>query len=250
MHFSSFVVQTLLAIGVTAARNEKFRREVKPNGPTDPGIISKCTYYDEWVDNDYVNCQQWLMDWAITEQKFSEYNPTVGDDCSGIKVGHSYCVEINHGLPEEPDKPEITSTDVSGSEPTDTEEPQILTQEGLIESCVDLHKASEGDTCDQIVSSFGTFDFDTFLAWNPAVYKDCSALWAGYYYCVGVPGTTTSAPAKTTATATEPTGSKNPTVLQKGLIKGCALFHQAGKDDTCAKVVSNLDALNINTFYK
>ncbi|CAF3474344.1 unnamed protein product [Fusarium graminearum] len=247
MHFSSVVVQTLLAIGVTVARNEKFRRGVKPNGPIDPGITSKCTYYDEWMDNGYTNCQKWLMDWAITEQKFSEYNPTVDDDCSGIKVGHSYCVEINHCLPEEPDKPEVTSTDISGSETTDTKEPHILTQEGLIESCVDLHKASEADTCDQIVSSFGTFDFDTFFHMESSY---CSGLWVGYYYCVGVPGTTTSAPTKTTATATEPTGSKNPTVLQKGLIKGYALFHQAGKGDTCAKIVSNLELLNMNAFYK
>ncbi|KAM0388596.1 hypothetical protein ACHAQC_009633 [Fusarium culmorum] len=250
MHFSSVVVQSLLATSVTAARNKKFRRAVKPDGPTDPGITSKCTYYDEWVGNDYVNCQKWLMDWAITEQKFSEYNPTVGYDCSGIIVGHSYCVEINFGNPEEPEKTDVTSIDVSGPEPTDTEEPHILAQEGLIESCVDLHKASEGDTCAGIVSRFGTFDFDTFFKWNPAVGKDCSGLWAGYYYCVGVPGTTTSAPAKTTATVTEPTDSKNPTVLQKGLINGCALFHQAGKGDTCAKIVSNLDALNINAFYK
>lgn len=89
-----------------------------------------------------------------------------------------------------------------------------------------------------------------FFTWNPAVGKDCSGLWVGYYYCVGVPGTTTSAPTKTTATATEPTGSKNPTVLQKGLIKGYALFHQAGKGDTCAKIVSNLELLNMNAFYK
>ncbi|WXC64540.1 hypothetical protein SNK03_010350 [Fusarium graminearum] len=213
MHFSSVVVQTLLAIGVTVARNEKFRRGVKPNGPIDPGITSKCTYYDEWMDNGYTNCQKWLMDWAITEQKFSEYNPTVDDDCSDIKVGHSYCVEINHGLPEEPDKPEVTSTDISGSETTDTKERHILNQEGLIESCVDLHKASEADTCDQIVSSFSTFDFDTFFHME----SSCS---------------------------------KNPTVLQKGLIKGCALFHQAGKGDTCAKIVSNLELLNMNAFYK
>ncbi|GKU08962.1 unnamed protein product, partial [Fusarium langsethiae] len=160
--------------------------------------------------------------------------------------GHSYCVEINYGQPKEQDEPNVTpSEEASESEWTDTENPHILTQEGLIESCVDLHKASEGETCAKIVSKFGTFDFETFLKWNPAVGEDCSGIWAGFHYCVGVPGTPTVAPTKTAAAATESTGSKKPTIIQKGLIKGCALFHQAEKEETCAKIVSNFNTFRL-----
>jgi hypothetical protein len=115
---------------------------------------------------------------------------------------------------------------------------------------VAFHKAAKGEACAKIVSNYGTFDFDTFYKWNPAVDKDCSGIWAGYYYCVGVPGTPTSAPTKTTATATKPTGSGKPTVTQEGLIESCTLFYQAGKGETCAKIVSNFGIFNFDTFFE
>lgn len=72
MHFSSIVAQGLVATGVTAARSKKVRRNVEPEGPTDPGITSKCTFYDTWFDNN-IDCLLWLSDWNITPQQFSEY---------------------------------------------------------------------------------------------------------------------------------------------------------------------------------
>ncbi|RGP69883.1 hypothetical protein FLONG3_7638 [Fusarium longipes] len=168
-----------------------------------------------------------------------------------LRDGHSYCVEINHGLPEEPEGPEEpdpTSTEVFEPEPT--EDSHSPTQEGLIESCVAFHQATKGETCAKIISNYGTFDFDTFYKWNPAVDKDCSGIWSGYYYCVGVPGTPTSAPTKTTATATKPTGSEKPTTTQEGLIESCTKFHQAGKGETCNKIVSNFGTFDFDTFFK
>ena len=44
--------------------------------------------------------------------------------------------------------------------------------------------------------SFGRDDTDLtnsdFYEWNPAVGNDCSSLWPGYYYCVGVSGSVTT----------------------------------------------------------
>ncbi|KAI6768434.1 hypothetical protein HG531_010623 [Fusarium graminearum] len=57
------------------------------------------------------------------------------------------------------------------------------TQDGLIDSCISFHQAGKGETYAKIISNFGTFDFDTFFKWNPAVNADCSGIWAGYYYC-------------------------------------------------------------------
>jgi hypothetical protein len=73
MRFSSLIAQGLLATGVTAARSKKFRRDIEPEGPTDPGITPKCTYYDTWFNNNNIDCLLWLSDWNITPQQFSEY---------------------------------------------------------------------------------------------------------------------------------------------------------------------------------
>ena len=38
-------------------------------------------------------------------------------------------------------------------------------------------------------TKFGNSDF---YKWNPAVGNDCSNMWPGYYYCVGVSGSVTT----------------------------------------------------------
>ncbi|KAI6753971.1 hypothetical protein HG530_013147 [Fusarium avenaceum] len=156
MHFSSIVIQGLLATGVTAARSKKVRRDIEPEGPTDPGITSKCTYYDTWFDNN-IDCLLWLSDWNIKPQQFSEYNPVIGDGCSGIQFGHSYCVEINHGMPEKPDEPE------EPEEPEQTAELYSPMEDRLIESCVASHKAAKDDIDIKIVFNFGKFNFNIFF---------------------------------------------------------------------------------------
>ncbi|KAK2687525.1 hypothetical protein QWA68_013104 [Fusarium oxysporum] len=126
---------------------------------------------------------------------FFKWNPAVDKDCSGIWANTWYCV----GVPGTP-------TNL----PTKT-------IEGIIDSCTLFHMAVKGDTCAKIVSKFGTFDFDTFYKWNPAVGKDCSGIWASYYYCVGVPGTATLRPSATTPKPTATGEIKTPSPIQEGL---------------------------------
>jgi hypothetical protein len=59
------------------------------------------------------------------------------------------------------------------------------TQAGLISTCKSFYQAVSDDNCSKVVAIFKTFTLAGFLAWNSAVGKDCSALWTGYYYCVG-----------------------------------------------------------------
>ncbi|KAM5349378.1 hypothetical protein ACJ41O_005883 [Fusarium nematophilum] len=245
MRFSSIITLGLLTTSVSAARGIRFRRQKKPENPTDPGITPKCTFYDIWVDDD-LDCLLWLEDWAITPEQFSEYNPTVGDDCSGIKVGYSYCVEINHGRPEEP---EVTLTEDAEPEPTEDSKPSP-TQEGLIDTCISFYKAKKGDTCVKIISEYKTFDFKDFFKWNPAVEDDCSGIWANTWYCVGVPGIPTSPPTRTAESTAKPTGEEKPSPTQEGLIESCIRFHPAAKGDTCAKIVSTFGTFSFDTFFK
>ena len=109
------------------------------------------------------------------------------------------------------------------------------TQDGLISSCTRFHQAKKGETCANIISTFGTFDFDTFYSWNPAVGEECSGIWANYYYCVGIPGTPTTKPSVTTAKPTA-TGFPTPSPIRDRTVKGCTKFHLASKTTTCPSI--------------
>ncbi|KAI8692434.1 hypothetical protein NCS56_00000200 [Fusarium sp. Ph1] len=250
MHLSRVVTQGLLAAGAAAApRGDRFRRQVKPGAPTDPGIPSDCTYYDTYVDESY-DCSSWAADWDIELAQFVEYNPSVKDDCSGIQVGHAYCVEVNYGMPRDEDPPKVTTTKATEPEPTEDSKPSP-TQDGLIDTCTSFYKAVKGDTCTKIIAKYKTFNFDDFFKWNPAVEEDCSGLWANTYYCVGVPGTPTSPPSQTAATETAvETGPSKPSPTQEGLIESCTTFYFAAKGDTCAKIVAKYGTFDFDDFYK
>ncbi|KAF4952928.1 hypothetical protein FGADI_6361 [Fusarium gaditjirri] len=248
MRFRSIISNGLYVVGALGSRGQRVRRDVKPGGPTDPGIPSDCTYYDTWSD-ETSDCKAWVEPWGITLKQFTDYNPTVKDDCSGIQVGHAYCVEVNFGLPPEENPPKVSTTKNAEPEPTKDLKPSP-TQDGLIESCTSFYMAKKGDTCNKIISQYKTFDFDDFFKWNPAVDKDCSGIWANTWYCVGVPGTPTSPPTKTIVTTTKPTGVPKPTQTQDGLIESCSSFHMAEKGDTCAKIVSKFGTFDFDTFYK
>ncbi|KAH6871828.1 hypothetical protein B0T10DRAFT_533428 [Thelonectria olida] len=244
MHFS--LLHGLLAVGVTASRGSRLRRQ---NGPTDPGIPSDCTWWDTAVDKSF-DCDFFESDWGLTHRQFVEYNPSVKDDCSGIQVGHAYCVEVNNGFPRDEDPPKVTTTEDAEPEPTEDSKPSP-TQDGLIDTCTSFYKAKKGDTCTKVISQYQTFDFDDFFKWNPAVEKDCSGIWADTYYCVGVPGTPTSPPTQKAATTTAAaTGAAKPSPTQDGLIASCKIFYFAVKDDTCAKIVAKYGTFDLDTFVK
>jgi hypothetical protein len=95
-----------------------------------------------------------------------------------MQIGHSYCVEVNNGLP----RPTSTLPGTTG-----TPKPSP-TQAGLISTCTAFYKAVSGDGCSAIAAHFGTFTLADFIAWNPAVKSDCTGLWVDFYYCVGIPG--------------------------------------------------------------
>ncbi|WAO94383.1 Hypothetical protein NCS54_01196400 [Fusarium falciforme] len=169
------------------------------------------------------------------------------DNYSGIKVSYSYYIEINHGLPEEP---EITSTKDAKPKPTEDSKPS-LTQDSLIDTYTSFYQAAKGDTCTKIIAKYKTFDFNDFFKWNPAVEEDYSGLWANTYYYVGIPRTPTSPPSQTTATETAvETGPSKPSPTQEGLIESYTSFYFATKGDTCAKIVAKYGTFDFNDFYK
>ncbi|RYP17573.1 hypothetical protein DL765_004428 [Monosporascus sp. GIB2] len=86
-------------LGAGAALNIQEQRAVRrQDGPIDPGTAPDCTCYDTAYDES-MDCQYFEDSWSLSHADFVNYNPSVKDDCSGIKVGNSYCVEVNYGFP-------------------------------------------------------------------------------------------------------------------------------------------------------
>jgi hypothetical protein len=233
MHLSFAFVQGLLIAGAAASRqgHRRVQRQGSEDGregPVEPDTAPDCTFFDtaRSASDDCAHFSSW---WGISEEDFIRMNPSVKSDCSGIKIGNSYCVEVNYGIP-----PPTTTT----AAPSSTAAPKpTQTQPGLIESCTKFYQAKSGDICVNIAASFGTFTFSDFLAWNPAVREDCSALLAGWYYCVEAP----KPPTPTSATPTETCNPTAPTPTQPGLICGCTNFYQVSEGDTCAVIIDKFD---------
>ncbi|KAL2060599.1 hypothetical protein VTL71DRAFT_9240 [Oculimacula yallundae] len=211
---SSVLAATLLACAVVHAQNGP-----TPAGPVPTGTIKDCTYWDTATDKSY-NCDYFEYNWALTHQQFVSYNPSVKSDCSGVIVGDSYCVEQNNGNP-------VTTSTSSQPSATTTAKPSP-TQSGLTSNCVKFYQVMSGDTCQGIVDQYGTFTLSDFYGWNPAVQNDCSKLGAGYYVCVGVPGTPTFKPTSSSAAT-----SAGPTPTQSGIVSNCKTYYKAVSGDDC-----------------
>jgi LysM repeat protein len=208
-----------------------------PSGPspTQDGIISTCKTFYKVASGD--TCQK-IVDkygtFALTD--FYNWNPAVGSDCSGLWVGYYVCV----GLPSTPtttNRPTTTTKAPSGPSPT---------QDGIVSTCKTFYKVASGDTCQKIVDKYGTFSLTDFYNWNPAVGRDCSGLWVGYYVCVGLPSTPTTTQRPTTTTKA-PSG---PTPTQDGIISSCNAWYQAKSGDACQKIVDQYKTFSLSDFYK
>ncbi|KAL1617782.1 hypothetical protein SLS54_007561 [Diplodia seriata] len=199
-----------------------------------------CTYYETALTADDT-CTSFEQNWGISH---ADFNPGVKDDCSGLQIGNSYCVEVNFGVPQ-PTSTHAPTTTSASSEPTEPAKPSP-TQDGLIDTCTSFYLAAKGDTCDKIINKYGTFTFTEFYAWNPAVDEDCSGLWASTYYCVGVPSTPTVKPSATTsAPTTTPTG---PSPVQDGVVDTCTTFYKAVSGDSCTAIVNRYGTFSVADF--
>ncbi|KAM5430480.1 hypothetical protein McanMca71_007204 [Microsporum canis] len=237
----ALVLYSLLC-GSAAARSLSFFRGQRRSGKTDPNAPSDCTLFDDAVTKDY-DCGYFEATWGISHQDFVKWNPSVGENCDGIVVGNSYCVEVNYGLP-----PTGTSM-MTTMKPTPTGSPiPSPTQSGIIDSCTNFYQAASGDNCDSIVRKFGTFSLEDFYAWNPAVGSSCTGLWAGYHYCVGIPGTPSHPPTTTSAPMTTTTIPAGPSPTQDGIISTCTKYHKAVSGDTCFGIATAFGTFTVEEF--
>ncbi|KAM6540447.1 hypothetical protein FALCPG4_002159 [Fusarium falciforme] len=236
-----FSLLVVLAVAVTSepiSRPWAASRIAVPVVRRQGGVPVDCTFFE--APGAEETCEDIANRWGITVKDFTDWNPSLGADCSGIDRNKEYCVERNWGNPLPTSSSSTIPTSTSaGSGPTSAFPSPV--QEGIIKTCNAFYKTiKDVDTCDGIVTKYGTFTLEQFLSWNPALGSDCKTLWGGTYYCVGVPGTPTARPTSTTSTraTTTGTGVVKPSPTQSGLIDTCVRFYEAVQGDTCDTIVA------------
>ncbi|KAF2717431.1 carbohydrate-binding module family 50 protein, partial [Polychaeton citri CBS 116435] len=171
-------------------------------------------------------------------------NLSVKEDCSGLQIRHSYCIEVNYGLgpPATTKSSSTISSTPTTSESSSSTSPSSST--GFMSKCATFYEAKPRAGCYDIAQGYGgTFTLEDFYSWNPAVHNDCSGLVSGYYVCVGVPGTPTSAPTKSSTPT--PTG---PFPTQFGIFGNCVKYCKAISGNSCYSIAQDLGTFTVEEF--
>jgi len=147
----------------------------KKYSPTQAGIAKNCAKYA--LVGKTTTCKSIETQNKLSFANFYKWNPAVGKHCQGLKKGYYVCVGVEKAATPTPTTPE----NVTGNKAPSP------VQKGITKSCNEYHRVSKGDTCSAVASEFNV-DLAEFYEWNPAVGSKCENLWAGYYYCVRVPG--------------------------------------------------------------
>lgn len=177
---------------------------------------------------------------GVTEDDIKAWNPTLGDDCSGLYVGWWVCNGIqpqtsvtltwstsagNATVPDPTPYTPPTSTSVDWSF---TPTPSLA---GMPEDCQAYYQAEENDTCRTVLAAYAYVTEEQFFEWNPALNGSCDGLWLGYYYCVANFNSTSEVPLPTVTEA--PTASTAP-----GSAPSCTAWYSTTPDDSCDTIVS------------
>lgn len=124
-----------------------------------------------------------------------------------------------------------SSSSILTSTSTSSVTPPAPTQTGIIASCDKYYVVVSGDSCSSIEVAYD-ISFATFYAWNPAIGSDCTNLWLGEAYCVGISGSTT------TSTKASPTP---PGPTQTGITSSCTEYYLTVSGDSCASIEAKFD---------
>ncbi|EPS35517.1 hypothetical protein H072_11033 [Dactylellina haptotyla CBS 200.50] len=132
------------------------------------------------------NCKKWAYiragdtcqailnrnkDVKSTIQDLVRWNPSIRADCSGLIATYHLCL-IGPAAPP-------TTTKPTPANPT----PSPI-QPGMTKNCKGWAYVKDGQTCQDILKRFPKIKLAQLVAWNPAIGKDCSTMWARTYICV------------------------------------------------------------------
>ncbi|KAK6515170.1 hypothetical protein TWF506_007515 [Arthrobotrys conoides] len=127
------------------------------------------------------NCKKWAFirsgdtcqsildrnrDVKSTVKDLVRWNPSVRADCSGLISQYFLCI-VGPAAPPAPANP--TPSPV---------------QPGQVKNCKGWAYVKQGETCQDILKRHPKIKMAQLFAWNPAIGKDCSKMWAKTYLCV------------------------------------------------------------------
>ncbi|KAJ5313358.1 uncharacterized protein N7443_000242 [Penicillium atrosanguineum] len=261
-----------------------------PDKPTLTGTISNCNQWYDVVSGD--SCWSISQAFGITQAQFQAWNTAVGDSCI-VEIGVSYCVGVGQAVSTSTTPSTAASSTASTSSIgsstvistgtitanstsatpystlsyntttnpvtiTNSTWPPSQTQIGQPSYCDNWYQAKQGDTCKSIVFRYSTWmDQEDFLDWNPAVGENCTSIYFGYWYCVGIKPQVSNYDNGTTAawyptwTYTVPVATDTdflPSPTQSGIATGCQDYYIADETDTCAGIVSSEGFLTEDQF--
>ncbi|KAF5536909.1 hypothetical protein FNAPI_11588 [Fusarium napiforme] len=150
---------------------------------------------------------------------------------------------------------------------TDVTWPPKVTQSGQPQDCNKWHLVRGRQGCRDVLNTHGYFmKMEDFFKWNPEVHEDCSGLFVGYWYCVGVrsnatnnlewetstpPFTPPSEPTSYTPTTLTPANSDfTPTPSHGPMPTDCIHYHQAEADQSCRDILKTYSYLSKDQFFK
>jgi hypothetical protein len=203
-----------------------------------------------------------LVKTAQLTQHSLEYNPTIGEDCSGLYYGWYICIGVQPLTSVSLDWYTSQATNVSIPSATAfvpppatfvqnfTAQPQ---QTGIPSSCQNFYQAEsvsqipplralcsvlreqQDDNCNTVLGIYNYISKEQFFAWNPALNGNCNGLLLGYYYCV--------ANFDAASPPLPPTVTASPSPTATGTTKDCTAWYLAVGNDNCASI-----ALAFGTF--
>ncbi|KAG7417317.1 hypothetical protein LZL87_008029 [Fusarium oxysporum] len=223
-----------LALG-TAVGDPLNRRGWDPANPHDDKTSKSCSW---WLDyNAEVSCDSILEDYHITSDNLQRWNPSIKDDCQGMTLGRSYCVEVSSELETEPmpeSKPSTTkpSSKPSPTQPSNGVKTPVALQPGIVSNCDKFYMVKTGEGCATVASKNG-ITLAEFNKWNTKVGSSCTGLYADAYACVSVIGHNAATPVQTSKPSN---GIETPSPLQDGTTKECEKFHFVKATTTCASI--------------
>ncbi|KAL7764034.1 hypothetical protein ACKLNR_005179 [Fusarium oxysporum f. sp. zingiberi] len=150
---------------------------------------------------------------------------------------------------------------------TDVTWPPKATQSGQPKDCNKWHLVRGRQSCQDVLNIHSSLmKKEDFFKWNPEVHEDCSGLFVGYWYCVGVklnatnnlewetstpPSTPPPEPTSYTPTKLTPANSDfTPTPSHGPMPTDCIHYHQAEADESCRDVLKTYSYLSKDQFFK
>lgn len=145
--------------------------------PTQSGMTKSCKTFHKVVSGD--TCYDIAVAASITLDDFYSWNPAVGSDCHALQLDFYVCIGTS--------MPSTTGpTQTTSSVPTPTGvTPPGPRQSGIAANCNKYVMQKDGVYCYDMAAAAG-ISLDDLYKWNPGLKGDCSGLWTGYAYCIGV----------------------------------------------------------------